>query len=114
MLSQFYECTIHPCDGNPDGKGWDVPVCNAYGRDHFFHRINSSTDWCLVHIVTTPQQLEAARKDPRVVVCGKHYAKPPAKLLEVYASMLDPTETYQFVGQVIEKLSETDPVFHQE
>lgn len=113
MLSQLYECPIHPCDGNPDGTGWEVPVCGAYGRDHFFHRMNGS-GWCLAHIVTTPQQLEAAKKDPRVVVCGKHHAKPPAKLLEVYAAWLDPNEAYRCVGEVLEKLAETEPMFHQE
>lgn len=113
MLSQMYSCPIHPCDGGTAPR-WQVPVCNAYGREHLFHLQSPTTQWCLVQIVTTPPQLAAAKLDPRVVVCGRHYSKPPQQLLDAYASMLDPTVTYQFVGQVLEKLAESEPLFLQE
>lgn len=112
MLSQRYQCPLHP-EGNPSAPRWNLPVCSAYGGDYISPNSPDAT-WELVLIVTTPQQLEAAKKDPRVVVCGKLYSKPPAQLLQAYAKWLDPTETYQFLGQVLDKLAETEPMFHLE
>jgi hypothetical protein len=110
MLSQFYHCPEHS-----KNLGVLQPVCNAYGYN--YHNViagKTEDEWQLVEIFTTVGQLEAAKKDPRVVICGKDYNKPPAKLLEVYKDWLDPSETYMFMGQVIARLAEKVPAFHHQ
>ena len=103
MLSKFYHDPIH---------GWDVPVCSAYGGNFVCVRHpDPPGEWGLVYLDTTLQQVEAAKQDPRVVVCGKAYDPPPKKLLQEWASWLDPNVTYLFMGQVLSKLSETEPAF---
>jgi hypothetical protein len=104
MLSKFYDCEVH---------GWIWPVCAAYGDGPYVPRHPDTPDgWALVKVWTSPQQMEAAKQDPRVIVCGKDYNTPPRELLDAYASWLDPAVTYMFIGQVIARLAETEPIFH--
>ena len=106
FLTQFYLDPIH---------NWHVPVCSAYGGNFLCPR-NPDTDdgWALVTMDTSPQQMEAAAQDPRVIVCGKEYSTPPTQVLAAYASWLDPNVNYMFMGQVLTKLAETEPAFgHQ-
>jgi len=106
MLSQFYLDPIH---------NWNVPVCTAYGGNFVCPRDPHTPDgWALVLIDTSPQQIEAARQDPRVVVCGKNYDPPPQQALTEYASWLDPSTTYMFMGQVLAQLAQTEPAFQHE
>jgi hypothetical protein len=106
MLSKFYDCEVH---------GWAWPVCAAYGDAPRVNRHAEDPDgWALVKVWTSPQQIEAAKQDPRVIVCGKDFNAPPRELLEAYASWLDPTVTYMFMGQVIAKLAEAEPIFHSD
>lgn len=107
MLSQFYLDPLH---------NWDVPVCTAYGGNYVCPRHPDTPDgYALVLLDTSPQQIEAAKQDPRVVVCGRDYDTPPAQLLSTYASWLDPNTNYLFVGQVLARLAQTDPgYYHQQ
>jgi hypothetical protein len=105
FLSKFYADPLHP-------HGL-LPVCRAYGSAFGHHRFEDS-DWGLVLMYTSPPQIEASRQDERVVFCGTDYSKPPAQVLECYAALLDPTETYQSMGQLLAKLAETEPLFMHE
>lgn len=110
MLSQGYDC--------PERSALHkqmFPVCSAYGYN-YRHAIPLLTpvDWQLVQMDTTPTQLEAAKQDPRVIVCGKDYDPPPAKVLEVYKDWLDPNVTYLFMGQVIARLAQREIGFYHE
>jgi hypothetical protein len=94
---------------------WTVPVCTAYGGNYLCPRLPETADgWALVLIETSPQQIEAAKQDPRVVYCGKDYNTPPPQVLTTYASWLDPAVNYMFMGQVLAKLAETEPIFGQD
>jgi hypothetical protein len=110
MLSQGYEC--------PERSAFHqqlFPVCSAYGY-HYRYAVPLITpdDWQLVQIDTTPLQIEAAKQDPRIIVCGKDYDTPPAKVMEIYKDWLDPNTTYMFMGQVIAKLAQTNLAFYHE
>jgi len=104
FLSQFYDDPLHIAG--------PMPVCMAYGSAvPGFHWLLAGSGWGLVLMYTSPPQIDASKQDERVVYCGTSYSKPPAKLLEAYASMLDPEETYTTMGQVLAKLAETEPLF---
>lgn len=110
MLSQGYHCP-----DRSDFHNTKFPVCSAYGYNfHMVRQLVNETDWELVQIDTTVHQIEAAQQDPRVIYCGVRDDDPPAKLLEVYADLLDPNKTYITVGQVIARLAKTEPSFHHE
>lgn len=107
MLTKFYDCEVH---------GWKWPVAAAYGNLPYvpLHPPDLENGWALVHVTVTPPQIEAAKKDPRVVYCGKDYNRPPQQVLDTYKDWLDPNTTYQFMGQVIAALAEREPKFYHE
>lgn len=110
MLSQFYTDPLHSVN-----LGVDLPVCLAYGENfHCFKHPETPDGWGLVHIWATLQHIEAARQDPRIIVCGREYDAVPAKVLEVYKDLLDPDTTYMLMGQVIAKLAQAEPSIYQE
>jgi len=110
MLSQFYTDPIHSAN-----LGVDLPVCLAYGENfHCCGHPETADGWALVHIWSAQQQIEAARQDPRVIVCGKDYDTPPAKVLEVYKDWLTPNTAYMFMGQLIARLAQIEPTFYHE
>jgi hypothetical protein len=102
FLSQFYDDPLHTAG--------PLPVCGAYGSTYGFHCLPGAT-WGLVLMWTTPPQVDAAKQDDRVVFCGTNYNTPPAQLLTAYAALLDPTVTYTFMGQLLVKLAESEPLF---
>lgn len=105
LLSQYYV----------DDRGWTYPVAFDYG-EHYFAPLHPETPdgWSLVRLAADSHQLDAAKQDPRVVYCGRDYDTPPAKMLEVYASQLDPNVTYMFLGQVLARLAQTEPSYYHE
>jgi hypothetical protein len=106
MLSKFYDCEVH---------NWIWPVCAAYGDGPYCPRHPATADsWALVKLWTSPQQIEAAKQDPRVIVCGKDYDAPPTEVLSTYSAWLDPAVTYMFMGQVIARLAQLEPIFYHE
>lgn len=106
FLTQFYDCQVH---------GWQWPVCTAYGANHHAPLHPPSNDgWALVWIWTTHQQIQASKRDPRVIYCGAMASRPPAKVLEVYKDWLDPAETYTRMDQLLELLAEHEPNFLNE
>ena len=110
FLSQFYTDPLHSAN-----LGCDLPVCSAYGLNYHAVQVPPTPDaWGLVTMWTSIQQIEAARQDPRVIVCGKDYDPPPAKVLEVFGSQLDPGVTYLFMGQVIARLAQSDMSYYHQ
>lgn len=97
-----------------DETGWMHPVAYDYGQ-HFFCPVTPATpdEWALVRVAIDVHQIEAAKQDPRLIYCGREYNTPPPKLLEVYASKLDPGATYAFFGQVLATLAETEPNYYR-
>ena len=110
FLSQFYTDPLHS-----ENLGCNLPVCSAYGQNYHAVQVPSAPEgWGLVMMRTTFQQIEAARQDPRVIVCGKDYDAVPAKMLEVFGSQLDPSVTYMFIGQVISRLAQSEISYYHE
>ena len=62
FLSQFYQ------DGVVQVT---TPVCAAYGAKWMCptHPADPTNGWALVQMLSDPHQIEAAREDPRVIVC---------------------------------------------
>jgi hypothetical protein len=79
MLSQFFMSTF----------GQMIPVCSAYGARWYCPLKPDSVDgWALVQIWTSPDQIEAAKTDPRVVVCGNNdFSTIPQEVVDTYSSM---------------------------
>jgi hypothetical protein len=103
LFSQFYV---------DDSLHMPVPVCSAYGFRWFCPSFPRDTDgWALVQMLTTPQQIEASKDDPRVLVMPQLYD--PTPLPQIV------TDTYadwgatagMTAGALIAKLEETEPVF---
>jgi hypothetical protein len=67
--------------------------------------------WALVWIRCDNVHLEFIRQDPDIIWIGNEWSKVPQQVLDTYASKLDPTQTYQFLGQVLDKLGEWETVF---
>jgi len=69
------------------------------------------TEWMLCHVRCHPDVVAFMRQDEDFVWIGSGWSKPPQQLLDAYASLIDPNETYASVGQVLDKLSESNPRF---
>jgi hypothetical protein len=101
LLSQFFR----------DSNGNLVPVCTAYGARWFCPRFPSSDDgWALVQIWTSPDQVEAAKTDPRVVVCdGNDFTVIPQQVADTYAT--DGVTAGMMLGQARAVLGQTEPQY---
>lgn len=91
-----------------------VPVASAYGGRYSYPRSPATDDgWALVFMLTSPQQIAAARQDPRVVVCPLAFdnSAAPDEVISTYASWGVTAE--MSMGSVLARLSETEPIFAQ-
>lgn len=78
MLSQFYL----------GENGWLQPVAAAYSQGCRWPLApEAENEWALVECYVSPQQIEAAQQDPRIVVCPQVYdpAPLPASVIQAYA-----------------------------
>ena len=67
--------------------------------------------WMLVHVACDGAHVAFMKQDPDFIWIGSEWSKVPQQVLETYASQLDPTEQYQNMGQVLDKLAESEPRF---
>lgn len=99
LLTQFFV----------DATGHRVPVCSAYGARWFCPRCPSSPDgWALVLIDCLPQQIEAAKLDPRVCVIPEIGAIPQS-VVAAYSAM--GAKAGMGIQDLLAKLAEVEPLF---
>jgi len=92
-----------------------VPVCTAYGGKWLCPRLPETTDgWAIVLMLTSPQQMEAAKQDSRVTVLPLPFdpSPLPQQVTDTYASW--GATTGMSFGALLSKLSETEPIFGQD
>jgi hypothetical protein len=79
-----------------------------------WHPYNLEDGFGMVKVWTSPPQIEAAKEDPRVIVCGGDFDPVPPEVITTFHRWLDPNVTYQCMGQVIAKLGQWEPCFLHE
>jgi hypothetical protein len=104
FLSQFYS----------DGAS-TLPVCLAYSSGQWHCPVFPSAEdgWALVEASTSPVQIEAAKQDPRVLVCPLTFDPSPVdqRIIDAYTSR--GAATGMSMGALMAKLCETEPCFGQ-
>lgn len=104
VLSQFF---------TDDALNMRVPVARAYSTGYWRCPTNPVTDdgWALVQMYTSPLQLEAAKQDPRIVICPLTFdpAAVDQRVIDAYASW--GATTGMSMGALIAKLADTEPGF---
>ena len=102
MLSQFYK----------DDNGVETPVCYAYGNSYACPAHPSTDDgWALVHVSTSPTQIEAARQDSRVEVMPVVFDPSPVsqRLIDAYGAK--GISSGMSFAQALCVLGELDPAY---
>jgi len=86
------------------------PVCTAYGSRWLCPRWPATDDgWALVHLLCGAHQLDAAKYDPRIVVCPAGSMPAPTEAITAYSSM--GAIPGMSMDALLSKLSETEPLF---
>ncbi len=87
------------------------PACSGYGARWFCPSYPATDDgWALVQMMTSNEQMEAAKLDPRVVLCGHNdFSLIPAEVAEAYAS-LGATPGMK-MGELRSVLADTEPLY---
>ncbi len=103
MLTQFFR----------DSTGLHlIPICSAYGN-HWRCPMYPATDdgWALVEIVSAPNQLEAAKADPRVLVCPLLFdpSAVPQPVVDAYAA--HGAAAGMSMGLLLSTLNEVEPIY---
>jgi hypothetical protein len=95
-----------------DENGTITPACSAYCAWWLCPEYPSTEDgWALVLVQCFPMQVEAAKQDPRIVLCPLLFDPQPipAQVAEAYADKgATPTMS---MGALISMLAETEPLF---
>src|SRR6476619_7945395 len=87
-----------------DSKGNWLPVCMAYGHRWLMpSRPSDIADWCLVLILTSSHQMDAATQDPRVQVYRTSFATITDETVATYASQ--GAEPGMSLGELLDVLS---------
>jgi hypothetical protein len=104
FLSQFF---------TDEALNMRVPVCRAYGTGSWKCPTNPATDggWALVQMYTSALQIEAAKQDPRVVVCPLLFdpSPVPQAVIDAYTSW--GATSGMSMGALLTKLAAKEPVF---
>jgi hypothetical protein len=104
MYSQFFRNSFNQL----------VPVCSAYGARWFCPQHPASDDgWALVQIWTSFEQIEAAKQDPRIVICGNNdFSKVPDQVIAGYAQL--GATPGMSMGELRSTLADAIPLFLHE
>lgn len=103
FLSQFF---------HDDAINMTVPICTAYGGQWLCPTMPAAEDgWAIVLMLCAPQQIEAARQDPRVLVLPLTIdpSPLPQQVTDVYASW--GATTGMSLGVLLAKLTDAEPAF---
>ena len=103
VLSQFYV---------DSGLAMSRPICGAYGGRFLYAAAPAIADgWALVQILCSPQQLEAAKQDPRIIVLPLVFdpSPLPQKVIDSYADR--GAVAGMSLAALLAHLAETDPVY---
>jgi hypothetical protein len=82
---------------------------------NYYGMIAPDTDdgWTLVHVACDSAHAAFMKQHPDLFVwIGSEWSKVPPEVLEAFAAQLGPDEQYQNMGQVLDKLAESEPRFH--
>jgi len=94
-------------DTHPEGH--QVPLVNSLSLAwHGPMQPLNPDGWMLVQVQCHAAHFEYMKGDEDIIWIGNEWSKVPPELLEAYAEKLDPNETYQNFGQVLDKLAEWD------
>ncbi len=101
---------LSKCDETTDGHR---PIVASMSIADWHAPIQPLTPngWSLVWITCDPAHYAFIKQDEDCIWLGNEWSRVHPQLLETFAEMLDPNETYQNLGQVIEKLAESEPRF---
>lgn len=97
------------CDDTPDGPRSLVGSMSATWRGAIPPL--PGMEWMLVHVRCSSEHVAFMRQDEDFIWIGSEWSKVPQQVLDAYAPMLDPAETYQNLGQVLDKLAEQEGRF---
>src|ERR1700731_1920619 len=90
--------------------GVTEPVCTAYGMRFLMPTAPAAPGgWCLVFMLTSPQQMDAAGKDPRVQVYRSSFATITPETVTTYAEQ--GATAGMSLGELLDALSGVEPNF---
>lgn len=99
----------------PDLDNMLVPVAASYGGSWHCPMYPSSPDgWALVEVAIASHQIEAAKTDPRIIVCPPLFdpSPLPAQVITTYAN-LGATDGMS-LGALLAMLADREPIFGQQ
>lgn len=104
LLTQFFRGT----------DGLLKPVCSAYGARWFCPSYPATDDgWALTLMMTSPDQVEAAKLDPRVIVCGNNdFSAIPGEVAAAYKDQ--GAVAGMKMGELRSVLADTEPLYLHE
>jgi hypothetical protein len=102
---------LSKCDRTDQGLR---PLVESLSVNHY-GMVPPATDdgWALVHVACDSAHVGFMKKHPDLFIwIGSEWSKVPPEVLESHADLLDPNEQYQNMGQVLDKLADSEPRFH--
>lgn len=97
------------CDDTPDGPRSLIGSISATWRGAKLPL--PGQEWMLVHARCSSEHVAFMRQDGDFIWLGSEWSKVPQQVLDAYAPMLDPNETYDNLGQVLDRLMEQEGRF---
>src|SRR6266481_7942261 len=91
-------------DTHNDGHQTPIVASMSLAAWHGPMQPLTTDGWMLVRVACDPAHVEFMKQDEDVIWIGSEWSKVPQQVLDTYASKLDPNETYQNLGQVLDKL----------